>query len=471
MKNQETVKHMVNHKKMERKARGKGEGISWQQLTLIGLGSVIGAGFFLGTGLSISISGPSVLIGYFIAGIAAFLAFASLSEMTVNDPQEGSFRVYARKAFGHRGGFVSGWMYWTAGVLIMSSEVTALSTFSRYWFHNIPLWVFASIYSVLGLGINLLGVKNFGKIESLFAIIKSTTLVIFILFGIFTALGWLFPSISPSSAGGGFPNHVNWFPHGFKGFWTGLLFVSFSFGGIAVVGIASNELRKKSEVPKACTSLLISLVGLYVLALFFVLKMVSWTKMNQSESPFIMALSFFHIPYMGSLFNAIVISASFSTMVGALFSITTVLLSLSNDGDAPKIFERKASNDVPIYALAMSGAALSATVFLSFLLPKTVYEYLTSAAGVMLLLVWILILLSQVKLRPHHADQHHFKVPFHPYSSYFGMLIIVFAISGAFLQTKERIGIYVAAAIVAAIYLAYLISFRFFHRRKSIQHQ
>ncbi|HET7658687.1 MAG TPA: amino acid permease, partial [Bacillales bacterium] len=166
MKNHETIKHMVNHKKIEQMSRGKGDAITWRQLTLIGMGSVIGAGFFLGTGLSISLTGPSVLIGYLIAGVAAFLAFAALSEMTVNDPQKGSFRVYARKAFGHGGGFVSGWMYWTAGVLIMSSEVTALSTFTRYWFHNIPLWIFASIYSALGLGINLLGVNNFGKIES-----------------------------------------------------------------------------------------------------------------------------------------------------------------------------------------------------------------------------------------------------------------------------------------------------------------
>lgn len=246
MKNQETVKHMVNHKIKERKARGKGDKITWHQLTLIGIGSVIGAGFFLGTGLSISIMGPSVLIGYFIAGTAAFLAFAALSEMTVSDPQEGSFRVYAKKALGHGGGFVCGWMYWTAGVLIMSSEVTALSTFSRYWFHHVPLWIFAAIYSCLGLGINLLGVKDFGKIESLFAIVKSSTLVIFILFGLITVFGWLPASyfVHPPE-GGIFTHNSSWFPHGFKGFWTGILFVFFSFGGIAVVGIASNELEKK----------------------------------------------------------------------------------------------------------------------------------------------------------------------------------------------------------------------------------
>lgn len=97
---QHVIEHMVHHKQKENRARGKGDFLKWWQLSLIGIGSIIGAGFFLGTGLSIKIAGPSVIIGYLIAGIAAFFTFAALAEMTVNDPQEGSFRTYAQKAFG-----------------------------------------------------------------------------------------------------------------------------------------------------------------------------------------------------------------------------------------------------------------------------------------------------------------------------------------------------------------------------------
>lgn len=471
MKNSEPVKHMVAHKKKEQKARGKGDSITWRQLTLIGIGSVIGAGFFLGTGISISITGPAVLIGYLIAGIAAFLAFSALSEMTVNDPQEGSFRTYARKAFGHRGGFISGWMYWMAGVLIMSSEITALSTFTRYWFHNIPLWIFAGIYSALGLGINLLGVKDFGKIESLFAIIKTSTLAIFILFGLAVLFGW----ISPADAVHGTNHHLfqngNWFPHGFSGFWTALLFVFFSFGGIAVVGVTSNELQSKKDVPKAGIAMIVALVGLYILSLFFVLNIASWTHINHSESPFVTALSSFKFPYIDSIFNIIVISASFSTMVGALFSITSVMVSLAGDGDAPDVFTKRSNGDVPVYALMLSAAGLVITVVLSFLLPKSVYEYLTAAAGVMLLLNWVWILLSQIKNRPHYKENTHFKLPLYPYSSYLGIFLVAFAISGAFFKTKELIGLIIAVCIVAVIYAIYEISVHFFSLGKSVAKQ
>lgn len=67
--------------------------------------------------------------------------------------------------------FISGWMYWSAGILIMSSEVVALATVTKFWFPHVQLWIFSFFYALIAFGINLLGVKNFGKIESLFAIL------------------------------------------------------------------------------------------------------------------------------------------------------------------------------------------------------------------------------------------------------------------------------------------------------------
>lgn len=162
--------------------------------------------------------------------------------MSVNDEAAGSFRTYAKKASGHSIGFLAGWMYWLSGLLIMSSEIVVLSTFTQFWFPNVPLWLFSIIYGTLGFGINMLGVKNFGKIESLFAIIKLSTLLIFIGFGAMFLTGILDPkgAISFRQAEIG-----DLFPNGVIGLWSALIFIFFSFGGMAVVGVASTELKYK----------------------------------------------------------------------------------------------------------------------------------------------------------------------------------------------------------------------------------
>lgn len=457
MKDDHVVKQKVDHKKLDNIQKGKSSGLSWWQLSLIGIGSIIGAGFFLGTSLSIKTAGPAILINYLIAGLTAFFVFSALAEMTVTQPESGSFRTYAKKAFGESMGFVSGWMYWLAGVLIMSSEVVALATFTRLWFPHVPLWVFSIFYAVIAFGINLLGVKNFGKIESLFAVIKLSTLLIFIVFGILLFTHMISPqsvSLSEKDVIGDF------IPTGVKGMWSALIFVFFSFGGIEVVGIASSELKNKNEVPKAGISMLIALVAVYILSIFFVLYMVSWNKIDASKSPFVTALTTFNIPYLDSIFNVIIISAAFSTMVGALFSVTNILISLAEDAAAPKVFATKNSRGVPSKALLLTGLALAVFLTFSFILPGTIYEYITTAAGVMLILNWTIILSSQIKLRPHYHNNSSFQMIGYPFTSYLGIAFILLTVSGGLLHATQRMGVFISLGLILVIFISYWFLFR-----------
>jgi L-asparagine transporter-like permease len=453
MDNDLTFKQAVNYKKADNVEKGAVSGLAWWQLSLIGIGSVIGAGFFLGTGLSIKTAGPAILINYFVGGLTAYFVFSAIAEMTVADPQPGSFRTYAKKAFGPSMGFVSGWVYWLAGIFIMSSEAVALGTFTKFWFPHVPLWIFTVSYVAVALGINLLGVKDFGKIESLFAIAKLSTLVIFILFGLLILFHMIAPQPAPLNA-----QNV-WtplFPTGMKGMWAALIFVFFSFGGIEVMGVASTELKNKNDIPKAGTAMLIALVSVYILSIFFILYFVSWTKISEAQSPFVTALSIFHIPFIDSIFNLIIISAAFSTMVGALFSVTNILISLAEDKDAPKTLAQKNHRGTPIRALLLTGLALAASLVLSFILPGKLYEYITTAAGVLLILNWIIILSTQIKLRKgekHSADT--FKMFGYPFTSYLGIGLIIVTVSGGLLHGTQRMGVFISLGLIGIIFLTY----------------
>ena len=77
-----------------------GTGLKTRHLTMMGLGSAIGAGLFLGTGVGIQVAGPAVLLAYLAAGIIVVLVMEMLGEMAAARPSSGSFATYARQAFG-----------------------------------------------------------------------------------------------------------------------------------------------------------------------------------------------------------------------------------------------------------------------------------------------------------------------------------------------------------------------------------
>lgn len=85
-----------------KKETAKAKGLAWWQLSLLGIGCTIGTGYFLGSSIGIKLAGPSVLLAFLLAAVGTYIVFLALAQMTVNDPQEGSFSYYAEKAFGQR---------------------------------------------------------------------------------------------------------------------------------------------------------------------------------------------------------------------------------------------------------------------------------------------------------------------------------------------------------------------------------
>ncbi|MCX7615597.1 MAG: amino acid permease, partial [Clostridiales bacterium] len=92
------------------------KGLGALQLTMMALGTVIGGSFFLGSAVAIHAAGPSIILSYIIGGVLVYFILFAMSEMTVANPDTGSFRTFASHAFGQGTGFVVGWVYWTGMV-------------------------------------------------------------------------------------------------------------------------------------------------------------------------------------------------------------------------------------------------------------------------------------------------------------------------------------------------------------------
>ncbi|MDI4646865.1 amino acid permease [Cohnella hashimotonis] len=413
--------------------------LKWWQLSLLGVACTVGTGFFLASRIAIEVGGPAILLDYLLAALGAYLVFDKLARMTAETPLEGSFRSYAKKAFGRWAGFSSGWMYWSSELLIMGSQLTALSLFSQFWFPQVPMWCFAAGYDALGLLIIFGGTKGFERMENAFAVMKLAAVVMFLVIATLVLSGVL----TTDKHGPAMPG--NWFPVGAMGVWSALIFAFYSFGGLEVVGLMAVRLKKPEEAPKAGTVMLLMLTFLYVASLAFVLVLEPWKSFTGEKSPFVIALADYRLPFVPHLFNGILIVAGFSTMTASMFAVTSMVATLAKEGDAPPTFATKADRGRKgrLPALGLTAGGMTASVVFALLMPKSVYEYITTAAGLMLLYNWLFILVTSGRLLKTGA--------WGKAKQYAGIGLISLAVAGTWLHGVSRPGFWISLGFVAVI--------------------
>ena len=305
------------------------------QLVLVAIGNIIGAGFFLGSGIPLFNTGRSAVLAYLLGGFFMYLTISMLAEMAAAEPVEGGFSTYAEEYFGSWLGFVSGWLYWTAGVLTMASEVVAASIFTMLWFPHLPLWVFTVIYSLMMVFINTRDTAGFARIEGALSILKLVALALFIMLAGF-GLGKLL--ISPDSFTKMVFSPQNLlFPHGLKGFWTSMPLVMFSYNGIAVVTVAAAETRNPAQtIPKAIQIIIYTILGLYLSSIMLVALLVPYGSVGTKISPFVLTLNRLQMPLPAAIMNIVILIAALSSMNTVLYGVTRMLRSLGERGDVPR---------------------------------------------------------------------------------------------------------------------------------------
>ncbi|HCB0068085.1 TPA: amino acid permease [Klebsiella variicola subsp. variicola] len=207
-------------------------GLKNRHIQLIALGGAVGTGLFLGIAQTIRMAGPSVLLGYAIAGAIAFFIMRQLGEMVVEEPVAGSFSHFANRYWGPFAGFMSGWNYWVLYVLVSMAELTAVGIYIQYWWPEVPAWLSAAIFFVAINAINLTNVKVYGELEFWFSIVKVAAIISMIAFGsylLFSGHGGPAATVANLWQDGGF------FPNGITGLVMAMAVIMFSFGGLELV--------------------------------------------------------------------------------------------------------------------------------------------------------------------------------------------------------------------------------------------
>ncbi len=151
-----------------------------------------------------------MVISYSIGALIALLLMGCLAEMSVAHPTSGSFGSWAETYVSPLAGFLVRYAYWSSIVFAVGTEVTAVAVYMKFWYPNLPGWIWIAGFSAALIAVNTADVKVFGNIEYGFSLVKILAILVFI------ALGCWFVTRSGFA---GFSGHGGFFPRGVSGMW------------------------------------------------------------------------------------------------------------------------------------------------------------------------------------------------------------------------------------------------------------
>ena len=429
-----------------------------RHLQMIALGGVIGTGLFFGSGKSIHLTGPSIILSYILGGILIYIVLRALGEMTVDNPTPGSFSQYARTYLGDYAGFISGWSAWFEYTVVCMAELTAATVFLDYFIPGLPHWILCVFILIFFTAINLVNVRVFGEFEFWFASIKIITILLMLLFSAYLIF---FKHINNSN----FSQYTDpeiFFAGGCKGFAISLVLVVFSFGGIELVSIAAGEAANpKKNIPIAINSIIIRILLFYILTMLAIILLYPYQMLSNNVSPFVDVFKKMGFSMAADIMNMVAITAALSAFNSCLYAGSRMLFNLSENGFAPKYLSKiQKSNNVPRSAILFTATAVALTVVINYLFPENAIMYLLTIATGSILIVWFIILMTQMYFRKHKVSNNQkliYKLNLYPYSNIFAMLILIFVMIEMTQMPDMRLSVFVAPMWIFILTVFYIL--------------
>ncbi|MEE2034455.1 amino acid permease [Rhodococcus sp. CC-R104] len=437
-----------------------GSGLKVRHLTMMGLGSAIGAGLFLGSGVGIRAAGPAVIVSYLLAGIMIIFVMRMLGEMGAALPVSGSFSHYARMGIGRWAGFTMGWLYWFMLIMVLGVEITGASAIVQSWLPGVPQWVVALVFVSFFAVVNLARVANFGEFEFWFAALKVAVIIGFLVIGVLLVFG-LLPGTEPVGTTHLFGDGDGFAPNGIAGIAAGLLAVAFAFGGIEIVTIAAAESNDpERSIATAVRTVVWRITLFYLGSIAIMVLVLPWTTAGGEDSPFVAVLDVAGIPYVSGFMELVVVIALLSAFNANVYGTSRMAYSLARGGDGPTFLSRLTHHGVPRNAVLLSVFFGFVSVLLNWALPDAILGILLNAVGSALLAIWIFIVVAHLRLRRRFEREGSLKIRMwaFPYLSWVTLAMLVAFIvlmlsdTAARLQLASTFGLFVLITAIGVVW-------------------
>ncbi|KAK4158484.1 glycoside hydrolase [Chaetomidium leptoderma] len=378
-----------------------------RHLQMIAIGGSIGTGLFVASGKALNTGGPAaVLIAYLFVGCMLYCTIQALGELAVTFPVAGSFSAYSTRFLDPAWGFAMGWNYALQWLVVLPLEIIAASITVSYWNPNLNRAIFITVFLLAIVVINLFGVKGYGEAEFVFAIIKITAVIGFILLGIVINIGG-FPD--DGYIGGRYWHDPGAFNNGFKGLCAVFVTAAFAFTGTELVGLAAAETQNpRRSLPTAIKQVFWRITLFYVASLTLVGLLVphnhprllgAKSAADASASPFVIAIESAGIAILPGVMNSVILVAVISVGNSAVFGSSRTLAALADQRQAPPILGYVDRRGRPLVAIVVASLVGLLGYLADLDQQSDVLNWLLAVSGLSSIFTWGSICLAHIRFR------------------------------------------------------------------------
>lgn len=446
--------------------------LSAWDLTLLGVGAIIGTGIFVLTGTAAANqAGPAVVLSFIVSGVACAFAALAYAELAASVGGCGSAYGYTYAALGELAAWIIGW------VLLLEYGV-ATATVANGWsgYFNQALtsvgWGLPEVLTkgpavdgglinlpavciiLVLMGLLVVGMKESTRLNAAMVFVKLLTIAVFVAVAVFhvDTANW-----SPFMPFG-------WFealPNGKTvGVLAGASVVFFAYVGFDAVSTAVEEARDPQRtVPTGIMASLAFCTLIYIIVSGLLTGMVPYTELGVS-SPVAFALKQVGVSWASGLVAAGVIAGLTTVMLVLYYGLTRIILSMSRDGLLPSFFAVvDARTHTPVKNTVVCGVIIA---LMAGLVPLGVLAELVNVGT---LSAFVLVCIGVIILRVKHPDLHRpFKAPFGLLFPILGILSCGALIAFLPAQTHQRFILW----LMAGVFIYALYSWR--HSKLALPH-